>query len=258
LRRGRRSLFALTVVIQGITRAGFDFRLHAPSQLSLGGLGWIQVTNFVVSGLLFVAAAVGMRRALHPGRAGTWGPVLVGAFGVSLVWAGIFPTDPANGFPPGTATAEQMSWHGALHLIGPTGGGLALLAASLVFARRFAGLRQWAWMTYSITAVVADLLLASAGGATSDLRLTLAGGVALWLWTSITSSRSGGSSRDQPIRIQNEGGSVPGRDDPAGNAHHLRRVPWPRERDVTMPGGGHLDRCDSRAGATSRRRYPHA
>jgi hypothetical protein len=47
--------------------------------LSLGDLGWIQIANFVVTGALFVACAVGLRRVLHPGRAGTWGPRLVGA-----------------------------------------------------------------------------------------------------------------------------------------------------------------------------------
>ena len=37
-------------------------------------LGWIQITTFVVTGLLWVAFAVGMRRVRHPGRGGTWGP----------------------------------------------------------------------------------------------------------------------------------------------------------------------------------------
>ncbi len=61
-----------------LTHDGFDPRRHPLSLLSLDELGWIQITNFVVAGLLFVASAVGMRRVLHPGRGTTWGPLLIG------------------------------------------------------------------------------------------------------------------------------------------------------------------------------------
>jgi len=85
-----------------LTRPGFDIRRHAVSQLSLGDLGWVQITNFILSGLLVIACAVGMRRALHEGRAGTWGPLLVGAYGLGLVAAGVFVAD-----APTAATARQ-------------------------------------------------------------------------------------------------------------------------------------------------------
>lgn len=35
--------------------------------------GWLQIANFVVTGLLAILFAAGIRRALHPGRAGTSG-----------------------------------------------------------------------------------------------------------------------------------------------------------------------------------------
>ena len=41
---------------------------HPLSLLSLGDLGWIQIANFVVTGLLVTACAIGMRRVLHPAR----------------------------------------------------------------------------------------------------------------------------------------------------------------------------------------------
>lgn len=41
----------------------------------------------MVSGVLFTAAAVGLRRVLHPGPGGTWGPLLIGATGVGLIAA---------------------------------------------------------------------------------------------------------------------------------------------------------------------------
>jgi hypothetical protein len=41
---------------QALTRDGFDLTRNAFSFLSLGDLGWIQITIFVVCGLLFVVA----------------------------------------------------------------------------------------------------------------------------------------------------------------------------------------------------------
>jgi hypothetical membrane protein len=61
-------LFIVAVIAQALIRAGFDITGHALSLLSVADLGWIQITNFEVSGVLFVAFAVGMWRALHPSR----------------------------------------------------------------------------------------------------------------------------------------------------------------------------------------------
>jgi Protein of unknown function (DUF998) len=61
-------LVVAVAVLQALTRQGFDPSRHPLSLLRLGALGWIQITNFVVAGLLVVAFAVGLRRVLHPGR----------------------------------------------------------------------------------------------------------------------------------------------------------------------------------------------
>lgn len=184
-------LFVAAVVIQEATRAGFDPAEHALSQLSTGDLGWIQIANFIVSGLLFLAAAVGMRRVLHPGRGGTWGPWLIGIFGASLIWGGVFVADPANGFPPGTpaGSPEQLSWHGALHAVAPAVGGVAIVAACFVLARRFAGLGQPGWVAYSVATPVVYLVLAFASFPADDFRLMLAGGAVAWLWASVIAAR---------------------------------------------------------------------
>jgi len=42
-----------------------------------------------------------MRRVLRGRRGGTWGPLLIGAFGVSQIFGGVFLADPGLGFPPG-------------------------------------------------------------------------------------------------------------------------------------------------------------
>lgn len=154
-------LFVVVAGIQVLTRDGFDLSRHPLSLLSLGELGWIQIANFVLAGALAVAAAIGMRRVLHPGRAGTWGPVLIALFGVGLIAGGVFLADPSLGFPVGapTGTPAESSWHATVHNIAP---GLALdavIVAGFVFARRFAGLRQRAWVAYCVATGVVVLVL---------------------------------------------------------------------------------------------------
>jgi hypothetical protein len=149
-------LFVGVALTQVLTRDGFDIRRHPLSMLSLGEPGWIQIANFVVAGLLYIAAAVGLRRSLATGRGRTWGPILIGAFGASLVWGGVFVADPTAGFPPGSdATTAAPTWHGIAHSVAPAVGFLALAAACFVFARRFAAERRWWRMAFSVGAGLA-------------------------------------------------------------------------------------------------------
>jgi hypothetical membrane protein len=154
-------LFVAVSLIQALVRDGFDLRRHPISLLSLGELGWIQTANFVVTGVLVVACAAGMRRVLRPGRGGTWGPLLIGALGAGLIVAGVFVTDAGAGFPPGAPAGApgQISWHGILHEVGFIVAFLSCTAACLVFARRFATRRQWGWVAAGGAAALAALVL---------------------------------------------------------------------------------------------------
>jgi hypothetical protein len=74
-------------VMQGLLREGFSFARHPLSVLANGSLGWIQTANFVLTGLMVLAAAVGFRRALGPtSRTLTWS---VGGFGATMIAAAI-------------------------------------------------------------------------------------------------------------------------------------------------------------------------
>ena len=144
-------LYLLIGFAQALTREGFDMRRHPLSMLSNGDLGWIQVCNFLLTGALVIAGAIGVRRALHPGRAGTWGPILFAGYGVGLLGAGLFSADPGAGFPPGaTLEATGLSTGGLLHFVFGAIGFYSLIAACFVFARRFSGLGRRGWMSYSI------------------------------------------------------------------------------------------------------------
>ena len=154
-------LFIAASLIQAFARTGFDLARHPLSLLSLGSLGWVQIVNFVVSGILYVLGAVGQRAALRHSRGGTWGPPFVGLSGIGLIIAGVFTTDPGAGFPPGApAGAPTMSWHGLLHEIGFMLSFLGAIGACAVFARRYAAIGRRGWMVVALATPVAALVVA--------------------------------------------------------------------------------------------------
>jgi hypothetical membrane protein len=129
-------IYLVASVTQALLREGFDLSRHAWSQLALGGPGWIQVTNFVVTGLMVIAAAVGLRRALRTGPAATWSPVLLAVFGLSMIVASAFRVDPAGGFPVDMPQATTISGSAMIHLLAGAIGFPCLAASLVVLARR--------------------------------------------------------------------------------------------------------------------------
>lgn len=152
-------LFLLTVLIQDYTRPDFNPRLQGLSLLSLGDWGWVQIVNFVLAGVLNLLYAWGLRRRLHPGRAGTWGPLLIGAYGLGLVTVGVFRTDPADGFPPGVVAPAHPSGHGAIHALVAGFTFLALSAALAVFVRFFLARKERWWACYCLASTVLMLVI---------------------------------------------------------------------------------------------------
>jgi hypothetical protein len=95
-------VFTLAWLIEGATRAAYSPVRHPVSSLAFGAYGWTQVANFIVASTLSVGLAVGLWRALRPRGGSTWGPLLVSGYGIGLIGAGVFLTDPVSGYPPGT------------------------------------------------------------------------------------------------------------------------------------------------------------
>ncbi len=187
-------VFVAVGLAQALTRDGFDLTRHALSLLSNGHLGWIQIGNFLVTGLLTITAAVGMRRVLGRGPGGTWGPWLVGVYGTGLVCAGVFRADPADGFPPGTPAGQgAVSWHGVLHMVSFGVGFLCLIAACFVVARGLAALGQPRSAVLSRSSGLVILAgvaasFATAGSATAVAAVYVAVVVA-WSWLAVMAAR---------------------------------------------------------------------
>ncbi|HSH46077.1 MAG TPA: DUF998 domain-containing protein, partial [Longimicrobiales bacterium] len=177
-------LYMVVGLAQAFTREGFDMRRHALSLLSNGDLGWIQITSFMVTGALVIAGALGVRRRLHPGRGGTWAPILLGLYGAGLIGSGIFVADPGAGFPPGTVPPPTMTTSGLLHFVFGGLGFYALIAAGLVFARRFRALGQRGWALYSVLTSVGFFAAFAviASGSTSSAAIVMFYVAVAWVW----------------------------------------------------------------------------
>jgi hypothetical protein len=183
-----RSLLGYGVsLIQALTRDGFDLTRHEWSLLATGPTGWIQMANLVLSGLMVLAAAAGMRR-----MGMKWGPLLLAGYGIGLISAGVFTADPTDGFPVGTPAgrATEVSWHGTLHFVAGGIGFLCLIAACFVLARAFSGCGRAVFSR--ITGVVFFLAFAgiATGGGNVAVNLGFTAAVILaWAWLSVVSVR---------------------------------------------------------------------
>lgn len=188
-------LYIVVGLAQAFTRDAFDLRRHALSLLSNGSLGWIQITNFVVTGVLFTACAVGMRRELRGGRGGRWAPLLIGVAGLGIVAAGCFVADPADGFPRGTLAGQPatMTWHSGLHFTFAGIAFLCLIAACFVLARRLAAEGARGMTAYSLVTGVVFLaswvaLLTGPGHAAVNLVFAV-GALNGLAWVSVMAAR---------------------------------------------------------------------
>jgi hypothetical protein len=155
------ALFATILLV--LTVVHYDFMLGIgwrpirdpagawPSGLALGPYGWVQVLNFVLSGLLLAVFAVG----LHFGTTGgSWaGPALLLVAGAAMALMG-FETDPIQRTGPRTP-------HGLVHDLAFVVFVLALLPAFFFLWRRLS--KDALWRTYArytlVTGVLATLLL---------------------------------------------------------------------------------------------------
>ncbi|MEV1294539.1 DUF998 domain-containing protein [Pseudonocardia sp. NPDC049635] len=129
-------IWTVVSLAQAATRDGFDLTRHPLSVLATGDLGWLQITNFVVGGVLTVLGAAGLRRALPEARVIYR---LVAVDGVARIVAGLLVMDPAPGFPPGTPeqVALTMSPSAVGHLLAGTVSFVALTVVCVLFGRRF-------------------------------------------------------------------------------------------------------------------------
>jgi hypothetical membrane protein len=153
-------LFNATYFVAGALRPGYDTVRDTISDLSLGPAGWVQITNFVVFGLLVIAFAAGLRISLASGPVAAWVPALQVLGGFGLIVAGVVVT--------GTGPADH-SVHNTVHTVATIVSLSSRAAGALVLAPRFARTPGWrGWPAYAVaTAAAMIIVLAVFGHVTS-------------------------------------------------------------------------------------------
>lgn len=169
--------YVLGSVIHGLLRDDFDVSRDSWSLLSVGPHGWVHVVVFVITGLMVIAAGVGVRRHTHD----LAGPALV-AYGVLLVLAGVAIPDAPGG---------SLTTSGLVHLAAGGLGFLAFCVTAIVSGRRFRRQGSRGWAAWSVGAGVLLLLgfVGVASGSTNPaaiLGFTVAV-VLSWAWLTTAS-----------------------------------------------------------------------
>lgn len=170
------ALFIVIFLINDVVKPDYDPVRDAVSEAEIGSGGWLQIANFIVSGLLITASSVAVANTVN-----RWTGVLVALVGGGLALAGVFVSDPVP--------TDHATWHGTIHNVVGTISSAALIAACFV-AARWQATALWRW--YSIAVGVAmPLTFVVAIAATETLgiwqRLT---NVIGWTWLVVLALRA--------------------------------------------------------------------
>ena len=154
-------IFVIVFLLEGFTRREYDWMRHPISSLSIGPFGWIQVMNFIVTGVLVALIGLGLRWTFAlKSRGSVFGPILLVVAGIGLIGAGIFVSDPVFGFPPEEPLVlAQFTEHGHLHDVFSMLWFLGLPSAGFVFAVRFFTLNKRGWAFYSLASGLGMIVL---------------------------------------------------------------------------------------------------
>ena len=150
----------LGIVIVTLTILKYDFLLslgwdpiHAPtfdwpSGLALGKYGWIMTVTFLLSGLMMMIFASGLRLSLPQTQITFISTFILSLAGIAL--AGLaFTTDP-------TIRSTPATWHGRLHDLSFVALGITLMPAMILLGFAFrtdehwVGLSLYTWITVAL------------------------------------------------------------------------------------------------------------
>ena len=204
-------LFVAAALAQALTRPGFDITRDAVSLLDNGSLGWVQVANFIVTGVLFVVAAAGLRRAVRTGPGHRWLSRLVIIAGAGLIGGGLFHPDPSGGFPPGTPAGGSAvsSWPGAAHMVCGSASFGAMIVACFVLARRLSASGRRGAAACSRGAGVACAAGIAASGASHGSLSLFAGVSVALLWLALAMARLGAADESCRLAYECQPASTP-------------------------------------------------
>ena len=146
------ALFVIVFTVEGFLRPGYNTLSTYVSALSLGSRGWVQISNFIVSGVLMLVFSRGVAIAFRKEKRPQPGPVLLGIVSAGMFLSGPFVMDPMGTLP------AQATAHGLVHSI--LGGIVFLLmpVSVLVCYRRLC--TEPRWQTFGKWTLITGILLA--------------------------------------------------------------------------------------------------
>ena len=152
--------FTILWFITGLNRANYDPLRHPISSLAIGDSGWTQVANFIITGVLTLALAFGLRSALGSRGGSKWGVIWMTAIGIGFLGAALFVTDPMNGYPPGTPLLlMQPTAIGRLHRLFSALVFFGIPGAAFSLGGLFARNGERTWATYSRGTAIAFIVM---------------------------------------------------------------------------------------------------
>jgi hypothetical membrane protein len=181
-------LFILLFLLNDAIKPDYSPVRDAVSEAEIGRGGWVQIANFIISGLLITASSVAISQTV-----GRWTGRLIAVVGLGLALAGVFVSDPVP--------TDHGTWHGLIHNVVGTVSSAALIAACFT-ATRWRPTTRWRW--YGILAGVAQPVVFLVALAATDTlgiwqRLT---NVIGWTWLAVLAVRAMGTptSPERPTR----------------------------------------------------------
>jgi hypothetical membrane protein len=175
--------FVVVFLVNDAIKPGYEPMRDFVSEAAIGRGGWVQIANFLVTGVLLMASAVALSRT-----AGAWTGRLVGFVGAGLAAAGVFVSD--------AVPHDHATWHGIAHNVVSVFvfGSLTLACFTAARWRPTPG-----WRRYCGSTGVAVPVLFVAAGAVADTsglwqRLTIVVG---WSWLAVLELRARRAARPE-------------------------------------------------------------
>lgn len=145
------AVFYTVMTLLGQVTPGYNALARYGSELSLGRLGWIMITNFIVLGIVEITVGVAAARALGDRWSGRLAAAAVGVVGAAFLVAGVCVTD--------SSLVHTHTWHGMVHaLMAAVIFFLAVPTAGIATAWRMRARRPFA-IASAVTAVASPALL---------------------------------------------------------------------------------------------------
>ena len=144
-------LFITIFTIEGFLRPGYNMVSMYISELSFGPRGWIQIINFIITGVLLLLFARAITTEFPEGKASRAGPILFYIIAIFLLSSGPLVMDPRN------TPVDQLTWHGIIH--GILGALVFVIFAIIcfVYLRRFR--EDPKWESYKWWTLVSGLII---------------------------------------------------------------------------------------------------